>query len=379
MGWLWMFLQTFAPAAVAHSYNTTGPEHQLVLRKSLSVLFWNDSLIYSSIIFLSARTISLPFLLNSTRLRLASSVLRRGIRLWIPTAMALIICYAIFSKTLGTEYMNAFSAQTQNESMTKDLYMLPNSLANFNSIFDIFWTLWVVSVIFQQSYTVFMAVAIIPYTRNSWRLKGALVFILAAWWVYSWAWFSVTGLLFADLVVNYNFKAIAQMHRLETYAAGATCLIAGFTMQFLWVAAWPELYTAEIKYHTGVYQTGGLWLWNDATAPLLRADDYLVIVGFNLLLESTDVLQRIFRSRALVFIGKRSFSYFLLQSIIAYALGIKLVMNIIGGSMDTYAKASAVAFIVCLLVTIGAGEVFYWVIDWPTQRFACVVFDWIRE
>ncbi|KAL2008172.1 hypothetical protein VTN00DRAFT_8154 [Thermoascus crustaceus] len=36
---------------------------------------------------------------------------------------------------------------------------------------------------------------IIPYTRNSWRVKGSILFIVTAWWVQSWAWYSVTGLI----------------------------------------------------------------------------------------------------------------------------------------------------------------------------------------
>src|SRR5436305_13397197 len=58
---LWVFLQTFVPAVVKDSNNTTGPNYQITLRKSLSVLFWNESLIYSAFIFLSPRTICIPF------------------------------------------------------------------------------------------------------------------------------------------------------------------------------------------------------------------------------------------------------------------------------------------------------------------------------
>lgn len=139
MAFLWVFMQTFAPAAVAHSKNTTGPSYQKTLRDSLSVLFWNDSMIYSSFIFLSARTICLPFLLDPTKLTLASCVFRRGLRMWFPTAAALIVVYVVFSKTLGIAHLSRFANLTSNVSMTADLYVLPNSLANFNAIFEIFW------------------------------------------------------------------------------------------------------------------------------------------------------------------------------------------------------------------------------------------------
>lgn len=139
MSFLWVFMQTFAPVAVAHSANASGSAGQMILRKSLSVLFWNDSMIYSSIIFLSARTICLPFLLNPDKLTLASCVFRRGLRMWFPTAAALIMVYAIFSKTVGITYLSTFASLTSNKSMVTDIYVLPNPLANFNAIFEIFW------------------------------------------------------------------------------------------------------------------------------------------------------------------------------------------------------------------------------------------------
>lgn len=140
MSFLWVFMQTFVPAAVAHSANTTGPSYQIMLRRTLSVLFCSDSMIYSSIIFLSARTICLPFLLDSTKVTLASSVFRRGLRMAPPTAVALIVVYVLFSKTIKTDYLSTFTSLTSNASMVASIYALPSPLANFNAIFEIFWT-----------------------------------------------------------------------------------------------------------------------------------------------------------------------------------------------------------------------------------------------
>ncbi|TKA22639.1 hypothetical protein B0A50_07648 [Salinomyces thailandicus] len=398
MGFLWVFLRTFAPAAVAHSANDTGPPAQIGLRKSLSVLFWNDTLIYNSIIFLSARMICLPFLLDPSKTTLASSVLRRGLRLWIPTAACLIVIWIAFSLNLGNQYLQDFADQTLNASMTSDLLVLDTHLKNFNAIFDLFWishefsyqagnwafptqTLWIVSAIFQQSYTVYAAMVIIPYTRKSWRIIGAAFFIITAWWVYSWAWFSISGLLLADFVVDMDFRAKCQRHKLWAFGAAAALMAAGFLMQFLWVTAFPDLYTAEINYHTGLYNYGGVYTWRDFDTgePQLRADDYLVIIGFHLLLETSSLARKIFSNPFFLFLGKRSFSYYLLQSIIVYTMGVKIVTNTIGDSLDGYTRASGISFIACLLVTLAAGEVFYQTIDRFSKWFAHKVFAWIRE
>ncbi|WPG99055.1 Hypothetical protein R9X50_00186000 [Acrodontium crateriforme] len=406
MSFLWVFLQTYVPGAVAHSANTVAPAYQSALQKSLSILFWNDSLIYSSIIFLSARMICLPFLLDSSKVVLASSVVRRGIRLWLPTAACLIVVYVVFTKNyavstpdgLQITYLEEFANATSNYAMPSNLTVLTNSLANFNAIFDVFWvtqdfryqaanmafptqTLWIVSALFQQSYTVYTTMVIIPYTRKTWRLWGAAVFILTAWWVYSWAWFSITALLFADLVMNMNLQAKLQNHHILTTTIALLSLSAGYFMMFYWVAARPDLQFAEINFHTGPYNTGGIYTDNDTTAPMLRADNYLVIVGFYLLLEMSDVLQRVFRNPALVFLGKRSYGYFLLQSIIVYTLGIRLTLDRIRTDVDLsgYPAATGIAFASTLAVTFAAGEVFYWLIDLPTQQFAKMFFHWLRQ
>lgn len=333
MAFLWTFLQTFAPAAVKGTEQIDGPAYQLSLRKSLSVLFWNDTLIYGSIIFLSARTICLPFLLEPSKVVLASTVFRRGLRLWFPVAAALIVVYFVFTHAMGgNAYLSDFAISTNHNSLDTDLYILPSSLANFNAIFMTFWTthdfqiqaanwafptqmLWVISAVFQQSYTVYMTMVIIPYTRASWRVFGAFAFILTAWWVYSWAWYSISGLLIADAVMNMDLRpggsgsyfTISKFH-IPFWILGAVLMIAGFTMQFVWVAARPDLQNAELFYHTGIYTTGGLNTGVDVTAAQIRADCYLIVMGFSLILETSSFLQSIFGNKFLVLLGRRSLS-----------------------------------------------------------------------
>lgn len=50
-----------------------------------------------------------------------------------------------------------------------------------------------------------------------------------------------------------------------------------------------------------------------------------------------------------------------------------------GSSLAGYDRASGVAFIVSLLVTLATGELFYWLIDLPSQRVGRFLFTWIRE
>lgn len=334
MAFLWTFLRVFAPAAVKGSNNEDGPAYQLGLRKSLSVLFWNDTLIYGSIIFLSARTICLPFLLDSSKVVLASTVFRRGIRLWFPVAASMIVVYYVFTPAMATRLLD-LATMTGNTSLDTDIYLLPNSLANFNAIFMTFWTthnfqlqaasfafpsqmLWVISAVFQQSYTVYITMVIIPYTRPRWRIMGAIAFILTAWWVYSWAWYSISGLLVADAVMNMGLRPGGSASRLTIskvrvplWIVGGVLMSAGFIMQFVWTAARPDLQNAELLYHTGIYNTGGLNKGVDVTDAQIRADCYLIVLGFFLILETSSAVQSVFRNKFLVLLGRRSLSTFL--------------------------------------------------------------------
>lgn len=327
---IWAFLQTFVPASVKDSQQTSAPLYQVILRKTISVLFWNDSLLYSFFILLSARTICIPFIKNPTKISVASAVFRRGIRLWFPVAVALAVVKLTFSQT-GFQYIWDFKTQTSNITIQTP-YNIPSTLAYFNSVFNLFWTtsdfarqagskafptqtLWILNAIYSQSYTVYMTMVIIPYTRNRWRVQAFMIFIATAWWVQSWAWYSITGLLLADAVMNMEFKKKAQhgIHvfrsiRCPSWVPSVLLLLGGLVMQYLWTAWRPEYSNAELRAHTGLYYTGGLNNHYDPTQPQARDDNYLVILGFFLLLESFDFLQFVFSNKFFLYLGRRSLS-----------------------------------------------------------------------
>lgn len=110
---LWVFLQTFLPTAVKDSANASGPLYAKVLRDTFSVLFWNEGLLYSAFILLSARTVCIPFISNPSKVAVASAVFRRGLRLWFPVAVSLALV-KIPSSAIGTAYIDQFRTHTGN-------------------------------------------------------------------------------------------------------------------------------------------------------------------------------------------------------------------------------------------------------------------------
>jgi peptidoglycan/LPS O-acetylase OafA/YrhL len=81
----------------------------------------------------------------------------------------------------------------------------------------------------------------------------------------------------------------------------------------------------------------------------------------------------------LALIADNDTGYFLFQSIIIYTIGIKLVTNMAGEDLSGYSKATGVAFVVSLLVTVVAAEGMYWLVEIPSKWFGRRLFDWIRE
>lgn len=326
----WTFLQAFVPAVVEAPERTTAPTYQTILRKTVSVLFWNKSLIYSFFILLSARTICTPFLQNPTKSTLASAVFRRGIRLWFPVAVALAISTLTFSQ-IGLVYLEDFKRDTDNEVIEVP-YKIPKVLTYFNSVFGLFWTtrdfatqagntafparqLWIVNAIFQQSYTVYMAMVIIPYTRPTWRLKGYAIIIVTAWWVQSWAWFSFTGLALADTVNNMGFREnskrgikIWRSIRCPTWLLYTVLTAAGLVMHYLWKAWRPEYHQKVMVAHAGLYNNGPLNQDYDPRQPLARDDDYFLLLGLFLFVEHFEGLRYVLANPLFMYLGRRSLS-----------------------------------------------------------------------
>ena len=62
-----------------------------------------------------------------------------------------------------------------------------------------------------------------------------------------------------------------------------------------------------------------------------------------------------------------------------YTVGIKLFMHLAQGSGASTDSANVAVFFVCLLTTIGVGEAFHRLVDYPADAFARFFFDWLRD
>jgi hypothetical protein len=326
---LWLFLKTFVPTLVTNE--VSGPAHQVLVRKIFSVLFWNESLISSFFIILSARSICISFLQEPTAKTFARSLLTRPLRVGIPLAFALAFSISVFSCT-NTVYIDVAAQALKNLDLAAPI--LPSSaLASFNTIWDVLWivrdfgkqmanqvfpgaTMWAPSLIYSQSYTTYIAMVILPFTRASWHIQAITMFSIGSFWFNSWGWYSAAGLFVADVSQNHDLRArlsrgikITESVSFPYWILAILSVAVGLVMKYLWVAALPQHLRAELALHPSVHLTQGLTIRNfNEDQAYARLDDYLIVVGVLFLLEMSSRLRWVFSSKLLVQVGKRSLS-----------------------------------------------------------------------
>lgn len=331
----WLFFQTFIPALVSSKASESQPTYQTILRKAISPLLWDYSLIFTFFIILSARIVGIHFLQDGSTAKFARSLIARPIRVGVPISIALAIAIAIFS-TIDTGYIS--EAATIMKSNILEAPGTPgDAVTGFNSIFDLLWvysdfstqagntfwpsqTLWVPSVIYYQSYTVYAFMVILPFTRPGWHLQGLILFGLGSFWFNTWGWYSAGGLLVADVSLNPALRSALMRgmkvpkggdFRLPYWTMALLLLLVGTAMKYLWIAAFPRYFNVEINYHPALYLQPAGGLGNlDKDLPYPRLDNFLVVMGTLFALELSQTAQRWISIKPLTVLGGRSMSKF---------------------------------------------------------------------
>lgn len=398
---LWVFFRTIVPGAVFESLkqNPYPPRYQSVLREVFSPLFWDGHLQASFFIIISTRLVSVRFLTAKSSGSMAGTLFRRGLRLWFPTAVALMIA-TVISHTDGFEAIR-YNADVLHNYIPEVPYKIPNALAYFNSVFNLFWyitgtqagvkafptgMLWIVPIVYQESFTVYMLMLMFPYMTRGSKFYGMLAFIVVAWWLNSWAWYGVTGLLFAEGVTNLKFMETAKhglplpktSKRLSTYWAAGFFLAIGIVLKYVYEVAAPNHINDELIVHTPIYG-GGLNRDYDVNEPQQRVSSWFVVVGALMFIEMNVVAQKIFSNPLFRYLGRISFSWFLTQSCIIYTVGLQLNLRLQHVDHWTAPLAQFVTFLACLVTTLVCADIFTRLVDHPSKWLAEWLWDWIRK
>ena len=170
--------------------------------------------------------------------------------------------------------------------------------------------MWAPSLIYSQSYTTYIAMVILPFTRASWHIQAIMVFSIGSFWFNSWGWYSAAGLFVADASQNHDLRArLAKSVNFPYWILACSSAVVGLALKYLWVAALPQHLRAELALHPSVHLTQGLTTHTfSKDQAYARLDDYLIVVGVLFLLELSSRMRSVFSSRLLVQVGKRSLS-----------------------------------------------------------------------
>ncbi|KAM3078190.1 hypothetical protein ACMFMF_004597 [Clarireedia jacksonii] len=391
---LWTFLQVFVPATVKSSivtFPSDTPTYQTLIRKILSPIFWNESLLYASFVFLSGRTLCISFIKSPSKETITSSIFRRPFRLIIPTAISLALFTLISQTTSTNELTTLFITQTSNPVIeTPHKLSSPIALTLLNSIFTLFLpttptplhtlsatrsfpssTLPTLPILSSQSSTLYTATLLLPFTRLLWRLKYAPLFIFTAYWVSSFSALSILSLLLTDLLLNSPFLSFSALgfplskrisnHRLPSWLPYSAILLLGLALQYLYTATDnpQEIANKELIAHADIYGvSGGLNRKPDLREPRPRIADVLVLVGGFLLLETRKGVQNCFKNDVLVGLGRRSLT----------------VENDVSAALTTF-----VCFVVSVFGTLASGEVFYRVVEVPSLWLGWWCWEWMSQ
>ncbi|THW08162.1 hypothetical protein D6D24_09400 [Aureobasidium pullulans] len=379
------------------------PHYQILLRKILSPLLWDESFIFCFFILLSARTVSISFLREVNSATYARSLISRPIRMGLPLAVGLAISCAVFS-TINTKYLEDFARLNQNPYLRAP-ERPDGALASFNSIWNLLWvtrdyslqmgnlafpswTLWVPSAIYLQSYTVYIFMVILPFSRPAWHVNGLIMFAFGSWWFNSWGWYSATGLFLADIAINPPLRTAlfrgwsnsSGSVRMPYWALAAVFVAVGTGLKYMWTAGLDQdFWSGEAHAHPARYTGGSSFGYYDGNQPYPRMDNWLVIVGLLVLVEFSEVAKTILSSKIFKLVGRRSLSYYLTSTLLMYTAGVKIFLYCNVSAGYSSASAKAVAFFVVLPCSILAGEIFHWAIDKPAVWAGHAVFRWTRD
>ncbi|KAK6001476.1 hypothetical protein QM012_002807 [Aureobasidium pullulans] len=396
---LWLFLKTFVPAVVTDE--VPGPAHQIIVRKIFSVLLWNESLISSFFIILSARSICISFLQEPTAKAFARSLITRPLRIGIPLALALAFSISIFS-SINTIYIDAAAQALKNPDLRAPI-MPSTALASFNTIWDVLWivrdfgkqmanqafpgaTMWAPSLIYSQSYTVYIAMVILPFTRARWHVQAITIFSIGSFWFNSWGWYSAAGLFVADVSQNHDLRArlnrgikISERIAFPCWILAMFSVVLGLILKYIWVTAFPQHLRAELVLHPSIHLTQDLTVqtFNQGQA-YARLDDYLIVVGVLFLLDLSSRMRSVLSPKLLVQLGKRSLSIYVAQSLMLYVVSLRVFTALHVLKHMPVASANTIAFVSYFGLTAAFAEIFYWTIERPSAWFARYLFEWSR-
>lgn len=280
------------------------------------------------------------FLERRNATSLAGAAFRRPLR-FIPSIAITLAIVSIITAVGGFKSATQMSLDTSNK-FAQPPQIWDSTIEYFNSVVGLFFSirdnltdrpvtfvppsgiLWFVPRVFQQTFTVITFSYLLPFTIFKYKFAFLLIFILVTYWIGSWAWYSLTGLMIAELTIAYlpligknkNGSLLGMgmgmvplnksgKFRIPSWLLPLFLFGLGTTLKYLW-ASIPERRFDEINYHTK-YGGGLNRDFDTATNAYPRIDDYLVATGALFLIELNPFVRKCFDNVVFKQLGRISF------------------------------------------------------------------------
>ncbi|EST09317.1 hypothetical protein PSEUBRA_000910 [Kalmanozyma brasiliensis GHG001] len=413
---IWTFFRIFAPAIVADrdldgvypaTFLERAPAWQTVLRKVLSPLLFDGELQAAFFILLSGRTNMQTFIERRQALSLAGTAFKRPFR-FIPPMAATLALVSLVIFVNGFRYAPDL-ANALNNQLAQPPRQWFSPLEYFISLLFFFstpfyfktnravsfippaGTLWIIPVIFQQTYVLIVLAFTLPYTVMRYKNMGFILLILTTAWVGRFSWYTLTGLIVAEWSVVYlqllprstrglKIPLNAQGSRfMPAWLPGVLLLGVGVMFKYLWISAFPSMawneYIAHVDGNTGKLNYG----LNPAENAYPRYDNWLVATGALWLIEISPLAQKVLSNRVFVYTGRWAFSIALISGTVMLSLGSLLWHYLtVQQGWNNDAGVLAVLFVTVVPASLVVVEAYARVMDDGALWAAGWLWKWIR-
>lgn len=409
---LWTFFRIFAPAIVADrdidgvypaAFLSVAPAWQSILRKVLSPLLFDGELQASFFIILSGRASLQTFIERRQALPLAGAAFKRPFRFLIPMAITVALVSLVIAVD-GFRHASLLSISLSNQ-LASPPAQFSSALEYWNSLFFFFstptyykiarattmippsGTLWIIPVLFQQTYVLIILAFTLPFTVLRYKNMGMILLILTTAWVGRFSWYTLTGLLIAEWSTVYRQVLPGgriPLNRAGTrfvpaWVPGAVFAVVGVIFKYLWIAGLPADAQNEIVAHVDG-NTGKLnYGVNPAQVAFPRYDNWLVATGILYLIELSPRAQRSLSTPVLKYIGRWAFSISLISGTLMLSLGSLLRYHLTASlGWTSPAAILAVLFAALIPASLVVVEVYARLVDDAALWVADWLFRWIR-
>jgi len=354
------FLQLFYPAMIYDDISLSPSSIENMLSKSIFNVFYNGSLAVSIFFVLSGYVLSIKFLKNNDYEVLYSSAARRYFRLGIPSAFSILIGFILLKGNMfyygeivdqtNGYFNNHYSSDSSIFEMIKQfLGMYFISFSKESSLNPVLWTM---KYELLGSFFIFALMAIFSVFGKRLYVITSYVLIILVLFSLNYGYFGafVLGLLISE-IENSKYKGIFRESKWSYLI-----LLTG-----IYFGSYPYL-----NIDGSIYGILSYLPFNSVFYHVVGA--FLIIVSF----QKLKTLQEIFSKQVFVFLGKISFSLYLLHYMLLFSFSSWLFNEL--SKNYSYNTSSLITFLLSTILLFIVSTLMFKYIDVQSVKISSKIY-----